>query len=154
MNILFFLLSVVLVTAGHVCKARRWARLIGVYERPRSWVLLRAMGLGYELSFLLPFKLGDLFRAFYAGRRMKSGIGLSLATVIVDRFGNTAFLQTGSFLSTGEVTRLIGAFLGDSYTETAVLTDIPRDASTRAFPVSSARAIPGTIAGFASLFSV
>ena len=44
------------------------------------------MGLGYELSFLLPFKLGDLFRAFYAGRRMKSGIGLSLATVIVDRF--------------------------------------------------------------------
>ena len=86
MNILFFLLSVVLVTAGHVCKARRWARLIGVYERPRSWVLLRAMGLGYELSFLLPFKLGDLFRAFYAGRRMKSGIGLSLATVIVDRF--------------------------------------------------------------------
>ena len=57
MNILFFLLSVVLVTAGHVCKARRWARLIGVYERPRSWVLLRAMGLGYELSFLLPFGL-------------------------------------------------------------------------------------------------
>ena len=63
------------------------------------------------------------------------------ATVIVDRFGNTAFLQTGSFLSTGEVTRLIEAFLGDSYTETIVLTDIPRDASTRAFPVSSARAI-------------
>ena len=60
------------------------------------------------------------------------------ATVIVDRFGNTAFLQTGSFLSTGEVTRLIEAFLGDSYTETIVLTDIPRDASTRAFPVSSA----------------
>ena len=62
-------------------------------------------------------------------------------TVIVDRFGNTAFLQVGSFLSAGEVTRLIGAFLGEGYTETAVLTEIPRDASTRAFPVSSARAI-------------
>ena len=63
------------------------------------------------------------------------------ATLIVDRFGNAAFLRSGSFFSAGDISRVIEAFLGDGYTESAVLTEIPRDASTRAFPVSSARAI-------------
>jgi len=63
------------------------------------------------------------------------------ATVIVDRFGNAAFLKTGSFLSAEDVMRVIEAFLGDGYTGTAVLSEIPKDASTRAFPVSSGRAI-------------
>ena len=63
------------------------------------------------------------------------------ATVIVDRFGNAAFLKTGSFLSAEDVMRVIEAFLGDGYTGTAVLSEIPKDTSTRAFPVSSGRAI-------------
>ena len=48
--------------------------------------LMRALSLGFALNFVLPFKLGDLCRAWYAGRRMKNGVGLSLATVVVDRF--------------------------------------------------------------------
>ncbi len=86
------------------------------------------------LSFPMGRDEGEVLYQYTGGK----GIPV---TVIVDRFGNTAFLQTGSFLSADEVTRLIEAFLGDGYTETAALTEIPRDASTRAFPVSSARAI-------------
>ncbi len=62
-------------------------------------------------------------------------------TVIVDRFGNAAFLHISSFMNAGEVSRVIEAFLGDGYTETTVLTGIPKEASTAAFPVSAARAI-------------
>ena len=62
-------------------------------------------------------------------------------TVIVDRFGNATFSHVGSFMSTGEVKRVIEAFLGDGYTETTVLTEIPKDAATRSFPVSGATAI-------------
>ena len=62
-------------------------------------------------------------------------------TVIVDRFGNAVFVHTGSFINAGDVMRVIDAFLGDGYTETAPLDDIPRDSSTRAFPVFPARAI-------------
>ena len=72
--------------------------------------------------------------------RYTGGQGIP-TSVIVDRFGNAAFLHVGSFLSTGEVTRVIEAFLGEGYTETAVLSEIPRDASTLAFPVSADRAI-------------
>ncbi len=71
----------------------------------------------------------------YAG-----GSGIPM-TVIVDRFGNAAFAHLGSFISAAEVSRALEAFLGDGYTETAVLDEIPAETSTRAFPVSEARAL-------------
>ena len=55
-------------------------------------------------------------------------------TVIVDRFGNTGFLRVGSFFSVGEIKRVVEAFLGDGYTETVPLTEIPKDTATRMLP--------------------
>ena len=60
-------------------------------------------------------------------------------TVIVDRFGNAAFMRSGSFRDANEVERLVTAFLGESYTETRVYTDIPRSSATAAFPVAAER---------------
>ena len=62
-------------------------------------------------------------------------------TVVIDRFGNAAFFHAGVFRSTTEAELVLEAFLGDGYTETAVLDGIPRDTSTRSFPVSSVRAV-------------
>ena len=57
--------------------------------------MLRGMAGGYALNFVLPFHLGDAFRAVYTGRRMKSGIGFALATVIMDRFLDVWFVAFG-----------------------------------------------------------
>ena len=62
-------------------------------------------------------------------------------TVIVDRFGNVVFFQIGSFRTADELKRTLDAFLGDQYTETAVLDSVPADTSTVALPVSPARAL-------------
>ena len=62
-------------------------------------------------------------------------------TVIVDRFGNAVFYHGSAFSSAEEVGRVLETFLGDGYTQSAVLESIPRDDSTQAFPVSSARAL-------------
>lgn len=62
-------------------------------------------------------------------------------TVIVDRFGNAVFLCVGSFFDAGEVRRVLEAFLGDGYTESAVLIEIPKDTATAAFPVSAVTSI-------------
>ena len=62
-------------------------------------------------------------------------------TVMIDRFGNAAFVRVGSFNNAGEIGRVIEAFLGDGYTETKVLNEIPRESATAAFPVSKSRAI-------------
>lgn len=62
-------------------------------------------------------------------------------TVIVDRFGNTAFIRCGAFINEAAAERTLAAFLGDDYNETKVLTDIPADTSTQAFPVYAQRAV-------------
>ena len=62
-------------------------------------------------------------------------------TVIVDRFGNAVFLRVGSFFDAGEVRRVLEAFLGDAYTESTVLTEIPKDTATAAFSVSRVTSI-------------
>ena len=61
-------------------------------------------------------------------------------TVVVDRFGNAAFYHN-AFTNAKEVGRALDTFLGDGYTETKVLNEIPRDTSTRSFPASAARAV-------------
>jgi len=57
-------------------------------------------------------------------------------TVVIDRFGNTGFLRMGSFNTAEEVGNVLDRYLGDDYTETAVLTKIPKKGTTRAYPVS------------------
>ncbi len=62
-------------------------------------------------------------------------------TIIVDRFGNVVFSHDGALSNTKSVELVLDTFLGDSYTESAVLTEIPKDTSTHGYPVSAARAI-------------
>lgn len=83
---LLLLGTVALLLLGHLFRLLRWEQFIRIYERPARRELLRGMALGYAVNFLLPFHVGDLLRAAYAGRRMKSGTGFALATVVMDRF--------------------------------------------------------------------
>lgn len=78
-----------------------------------------------------------------SGTGLVSYLGASSipTTVIVDRFGKAAYMQMGRFSSAAEVKRLLEVFLGEGYTETKVLDRIPRDTSTRAYPVSASRMI-------------
>ncbi len=88
----------------------------------------------HEISFPMGRDEGQALSSYLA----VAGIP---TTVIVDRFGNTAYMHVGSFRDSGEISRVIEAFLGDGYTETAVLEKIPAESSTRAFPVSESRDI-------------
>ena len=62
-------------------------------------------------------------------------------TIIIDRFGNVVFFQIGCFRTADDLIRTLDAFLGDQYTETAVLNSVPADNSTVALPVSPDRAL-------------
>ena len=79
---LFLLLALLLVLVGHAFRLLRWEQFIRIYERPPRGQMLRGMAGGYALNFVLPFHLGDAFRAVYTGRRMKSGIGFALAIIL------------------------------------------------------------------------
>ena len=90
----------------------------------------RAMGISFPMGRDENQAIGRYFNMRYIP-----------TTVIVDRYGNSVFYQEGIFRNTSEVERVLDAFLGDRYTETAVLYGIPKDTSTRAYPVSAARGI-------------
>ena len=94
---LYFVLALVLVLVGHAFRLLRWEQFIRIYERPLRGQMLRGMAGGYALNFVLPFHLGDVFRAVFPGRRMKSGVGFALATVIMDRFLDVWFVALGLY---------------------------------------------------------
>ena len=60
------------------------------------------------------------------------------STLIIDRFGTLCFMQSNVFQDANEIARLLDTFLGDDYTESKVLSTVPMEKSTRAFPVSGA----------------
>ena len=85
-TVFLFVCSILLLMAGHTLRLMRWSSFIKSYEHPPAGALLRSMALGYALNFFVQFRLGELVRAYYSGKRMKNGVGFSLATVILDRF--------------------------------------------------------------------
>lgn len=78
--------AVIFLCIAHFIRVTRWQLFIEIYEKPQKHYLLQALATGYLLNYVLPYKLGDLFRAWISGRKMKSGKVLSLSTVIVDRY--------------------------------------------------------------------
>ena len=74
------------MTLAHLVRTARWKLFINIYEKPNRRNLIQSISLGFLINNFIPFKLGDLFRAWFSGRKMKNGQALSLSTVIVDRY--------------------------------------------------------------------
>lgn len=85
MRALQLCIAVVLLFAGHFVKALRWRQFVQIYETTGQDTLIRALACGYLADHILPLYIGDLARAFWAGRKMENGSAFSLATVILDR---------------------------------------------------------------------
>lgn len=83
---LLFISAIVLLMAGHYFKMLRWKQFVEIYETPNEKILLRSLSIGYLINFCMPFRLGDLVRVFFAGRKMKNGVSFSFSTVLVDRY--------------------------------------------------------------------
>ena len=71
---------------GHIFKAKRWALFISVYEKSNTLNLLNALSIGHILNSVLPIRIGDIFRIFYAGKKLKNGKSFSFATVVADLY--------------------------------------------------------------------
>lgn len=78
-------LSILIICLAHFLRVLQWELFVKTYEKPEKKSLIQALSCGYIVNYFLPFKLGDLLRAYIAGRKMKDGKGFALATVIIDR---------------------------------------------------------------------
>lgn len=86
MNLIFLVVAIFILFLAHILKVLRWRLFIEVYEEPKNRNLIEALAFGYLINLFIPFRIvGDIFRAFYSGRKMKNKFAFSLSTVIVDR---------------------------------------------------------------------
>ncbi len=95
--------------------------------------ILRDMKKEYSMEYPVAQEAGTNIQQYLGG---VEGIP---TTIIVDRFGNAVYMQTGMFKDSAEISRLLDAFLGENYTESRALTEIPLPSETQALPVSAAR---------------
>lgn len=128
MGLIYLAGAVLSVCMAHFIRIARWQLFISIYEKPGKRILIRSLCLGYLLNNLLPYKIGDFFRAWAAGRKMKNGKALGFSTVIVDRYLDVVFVgMIFIFLSLGsrggsQVVRQSAVFY---ITASAVLAALP-----------------------------
>lgn len=83
----YLLMAIILLCVGHVIKSLRWKKIISIYENVSISKLLLSMSVGQAINMLLPYRLGDIFRIWYVGKKeLRNGYILSAATVFVDIF--------------------------------------------------------------------
>jgi glycosyltransferase 2 family protein len=77
------LLSIVIYLVSMVARALCWQFLLQRKASPQRVVL--ALNLGYFFNNILPFRIGELARAFLLGRRSHLGTFHVLSTIVVER---------------------------------------------------------------------
>ena len=92
MELIYLAGAVLSVCAAHFIRIARWQQFISIYEKPGKRTLVRSLSFGYLLNYILPYKLGDFFRAWASGKKMKNGKALGFSTVIVDRYLDVVFV--------------------------------------------------------------
>lgn len=82
---IYLILAILLLILAHIFKTYRLKQFIELYEEPNQSRIIESLSLSYIINFFIPYKLGDIFRAWFMGRKMKNGLSFSLALVIIDR---------------------------------------------------------------------
>lgn len=86
MTIILMMIATGLMLVGHIYKVKRWGLYINVYEKPAEGNLLGALAVGHVINTIIPVRIGDVFRVFISGKKMKNGYALSIATVLTDLY--------------------------------------------------------------------
>ena len=86
MTIILMTIAIGLMLVGHIYKVKRWGLYINVYEKPAERNLLGALVVGHVINTIIPVRIGDVFRVFISGKKMKNGYALSIATVLTDLY--------------------------------------------------------------------
>ncbi|WP_127754117.1 lysylphosphatidylglycerol synthase transmembrane domain-containing protein [Devosia sp. 1566] len=74
----------VLLLLGHFARALRWG-LLFPRDHVKRFNLLVGLGLGYAVNALIPFRLGELLRAYYVSLREQVRLGYIGGTVLAER---------------------------------------------------------------------
>jgi len=86
--LLFLLAAAGVLFMAHVVRAARWAVLFSPHDLSRRFHLLLGLALGYAANAVVPWRLGELLRAWYASRRVAVRFSYVAATVVAERLSD------------------------------------------------------------------
>jgi glycosyltransferase 2 family protein len=78
----WFLPALAFFAASLAGRAYRWSRLMG---RTPFWMTLHAQNIGYMLNSSLPFRLGEVARAYVIGAKTSTSMTRAFSGVVVER---------------------------------------------------------------------
>ncbi|KRE86363.1 hypothetical protein ASG89_10115 [Paenibacillus sp. Soil766] len=82
---LWLSLSIGLLIFSHLIKVFRWELLTNPYEKTEYEKLLKALSIGYAVNLFIPFRIGELVRAYIASRKTRTGLIFYFSTIVIDR---------------------------------------------------------------------
>ena len=75
------IIAIALVCLAHFIRTLRWELFVKTYEKPNTKNLLQSLSIGYFINSFIPFKAGDLVRAWISGRKMKNFANFSQSSI-------------------------------------------------------------------------
>ncbi|QHI96771.1 phosphotransferase [Xylophilus rhododendri] len=101
--VLYLLCAAAVLFLAHVVRAARWGILFPPKLIKRRFPLLLGLALGYVANAVVPWRLGELLRAWYASRKTSVRFAYVAATVVAERMSDLAVVAvlTGLLQLTG-----------------------------------------------------
>ena len=106
--------AVICLVVANIVKVIRLSLFIKPYEKPDLKILTKPLAISNLVNLVLPFRLGNLWRVYYSGKRMTNGMSFSLATIIVEvlvDFICVAIVFLLSFCFGRETTGAVGSII-------------------------------------------
>lgn len=69
---------------ANILKVLRQSLFVDLYDNSDKKSLMQALSISNIINYFVPFKLGYIFRIYFAGKKMKYGMSYSLATIVVE----------------------------------------------------------------------
>jgi hypothetical protein len=89
---LLFAASVIVLLVAHACRALRQSFLFSPRELSGRFDLLLGLAIGYVINAIVPFRLGELFRAGFVAKRERLRVAYVLASVAAERLSDLVII--------------------------------------------------------------
>ncbi len=84
-GIWLYVIASLLLLAGHVIRAARWALLFPNHRVHRRFDLLLGLAIGYTINAIIPWRLGEIARIWFVARRESLQVSYVATTVVAER---------------------------------------------------------------------
>ena len=78
---IYLIIAIITILIANILKVLRQSLFIDLYDDSNKKNLTQALSISNLINYIIPFKLGYIYRAYFTGKKMKYGISFSFPTM-------------------------------------------------------------------------